>query len=373
MKRRLRVYIIILLTVGGIVPSEAQVIVNEQLDIVIRNPSAKDFSNKTFSGLSNFDLLRFRLFFDAPVADDKAVLIQILFDNYQVWTYGAYLRLSNILGRNLNLNIGLIPNPYGSFGPRTYADQNPLIGTPLVYNYHSALSLKRSLTSVDSLRSIRGKGYANGGLPILYDFCWNSGIEIYGSKGNIDWSLGALSGSVSKPTRALEKDLPQLTGKVSFYFTPEFSLTLSGFAGPYILKYPDRSFNVNDFLNTGGGVSWHYMGEYIDVYSEVFGARWEQPNYEALNAGGGYLEIKYKFTPQGYIAGRGEAMRFSEIDFGQDFGTKSWDYPVNRYEVGLGYKIDRAVIVKLVLQATRSLATDELNDTIGAVQITASL
>ncbi len=375
MKKLLIVSTIILIALGGVEPNQAQVTVNKQLDIVFRNPSGKDYSNKTFAGFSNFDLLRLRLFFDAALADDKVVFTQILFDNKRVTLYGAYIRFTNILDRNLNLNLGLIPNPFGTFGPRTYADKNPLIGTPLVYNYHTAFSLIKSLDSVDALRAIRGQGYANYGLPILYDFCWNSGLEIYGNKGNIDWSLGALSGSVSAPTLSIKKDIPQFMGRLGFYFTPEFSLHLSGFTGPYISQYPERddSLEVNDFLNSGGGFSIHYRGAYLDIYSEIFGTQWEQPYYETLSAASGYLEIKYKFIPQWYLAARGGAIRFSTIDFGGNQGTESWDYPLDRYEFGVGYHIDRRMVVKLVIQDTRSSVAEELNDTIVAIQISASL
>ena len=61
-------------------------------------------------------------------------------------------------------------------------------------------------------------------------------------------------------------------------------------------------------------------------------------------------------------------MRFSDIDFGDSHGIQPWDYPLNRGEVGIGYKIDRAVIIKLVSQITRVPDNSNLDDNILAIQ-----
>lgn len=97
-----------------------------------------------------------------------------------------------------------------------------------------------------------------------------------------------------------------------------------------------------------------------------------QPYYEDLSASSGYLELKYKFFPQWYLAARGEGIRFSSVNFGQNMGKESWDYPLNRYEFGLGYHIDRNIIVKMIFQITQSSSAKELQDTIGAIQLSAS-
>jgi len=369
-------YAIIVITMAGVVPIRAQVTINQQLDMVFRNPSANDYTNKTFAKLSNFDFLRLRLFFDAVISTDKVLFSQILINDNRFILFGAYMRFTNIYGNDLNLNIGLIPNTVGSFGPRTYSNKNPLIGTPLVYNYHTALSLASSLENIQDLLELRGQGYKYYGLPILYDFCWNSGLELYGSLGNLFWSIGFLSGSVSAPSISLKKDRPQITGRLGYYITPEFKLNISGFRGPYIFQYPQRekALDVNNYLNSGIGISLHYLGSYMDIHSEIFTTQWEQPYYETLNASSGYVEFKYKFSPKWYLAMRGESMWFSKVNFGQELGSKNWDFPLDRYEIGLGYHIDRKILIKIVIQSTRSSqAPKQLNDTIKAIQLSTSI
>lgn len=351
----------------------AQYEVTGQFDVVIRNTSSDDVTNKTFKDFSNFDFIRARLFFDAQVADDATVFTQVLIDNSKFQLYGAYLRLSELAGPGLNLHVGLIPNTVGLWGPRTYSNRNPLIGTPLIYNYHSALSLAEFQSTPQALHEFRGKGYTAFGLPMLYDACWNTGIDIFGSVGMIDWSVAALSGAVSSPSIQREKDIPQITGKVAFYFSPMFTITLSGFAGPYLRKDADPysdgfSGEIEDYLNLGGGIGAQYASGYLQLFGEAFVSRWEHPYLGNLDAYGGYVDGKYKLAPQWFVAGRVETIRFSEMDFGPELGKMEWDYPLNRFETGIGYNFNRNVTIKLVGQIVVSPDEDTLDDETIAVQ-----
>ena len=116
-----------------------------QLDIVIRNPDAKDNTNKSFAKYSNFDFVRARLFFDAQPAENVSVFFQLFTDNKKIEIYAAYVRIS-LLEKSLNLHVGLIPNTVGIWGPRTYSDKNPFIGVPLLHNYHTSYSIFRAIS-----------------------------------------------------------------------------------------------------------------------------------------------------------------------------------------------------------------------------------
>lgn len=366
----------------------AQYQVSGSLDLVVRNLSSDDYSNKTFKGFSNFDFVRARIFFDAQPTEKVSVFTQVLVNNSEFQLYGAYVRLSKIGGANVNLQAGLIPNPVGLWGPRTYSNKNPLIGVPLMYLYHTALSPGNYQTTDVQLLESRGEGYEHYGLPIIYDPCWNTGLEVFGSAGMIDWSVGALSGAVSAPRTQREKDIPQLTGKLGLYFSPVFSLQFSGFAGPYMddveAFYPDaaeypkavaayETKKTEDFLNLGAGIGAHYDYGMLEVFSEAFVARWEHPIYDNLDAYSAYLDARYKLAPQWYVAGRAETLTFSKYDFGGTTGKKNWDYPLNRFELGVGYKIDESVLLKLVTQIARCSDNHELDDETLAFQLSTTI
>ncbi len=388
MNNKTTILAIFLLTLVMPVLASAQYQVTGMLDLVLRNTSAEDGSNKTFKGFSNFDYVRARLFFDAQPSEKVSVFTQVLVDNSEFQLYGAYVRLSKIGGANVNIHAGLIPNPVGLWGPRTYSDKNPVIGLPLMYLYHTALSPGRYQTTNAQLLEMRGEGYDHYGLPIIYDPCWNTGLEIFGSAGMVDWSIGALSGSVSAPRTQPEKDIPQLTGKLGLFFSPVFSLSFSGFAGPYmadisaftaeVSEYPKLAAayedkEAEDYLNLGAGVGAHYDLGMLEMYSEAFFARWEHPVFDNLDAYSAYIDARYKLAPQWFIAGRVETMRFSEHDFGVGAGKQDWDYPLNRFELGIGYRIDQAVLLKIVTQIVRGVDDTPLDDETVAIQLSTSI
>jgi len=352
----------------------AQYEVRGQLDVVMRNTSSDDYTNKTFKHYSNFDFVRTRLFFDSKVAEDATVFSQVLIDNSSFQLYGAYLRLSGLAGPALNVHVGLIPNTVGTWGPRTYSNRNPLIGVPLMYIYHSALTLSDFQTTPQELLEYRGAGYTAFGLPMMYDACWNTGVDFFGSVGMIDWSIAALSGAVSAPTIQREKNIPQFTAKLGFYFSPMFNVSVSGFAGPYISTIPEEYAeaspgNANDYLNLGGGVSASYAAGYLQIFAEAFACRWEHPFLGNLDAFSAYIDGKCKLAPQWFVAGRAETIRFSQLNPGETPGMIDWDYPLNKFEFGIGYDLNRAVTLKMVGQIVISPDENSLDDQTVAIQI----
>ncbi|MCH9024829.1 MAG: hypothetical protein IH931_05785, partial [candidate division Zixibacteria bacterium] len=119
----------------------AQMQISGLSDILFKNAEESDVTNLTFLGFSNFHSLRTRLFFDGTIDRDVYFFAQILVDNFTGFQlYAAYARFQNLSGPKLNLQLGFIPTTIGSFAPRTYSDKNPLIGVPLLYNFHTALS-----------------------------------------------------------------------------------------------------------------------------------------------------------------------------------------------------------------------------------------
>ncbi len=355
------------------------------VDVVAHNTSAKNVSNFTFFGQSNFDAVRVRLFLEKKVSDRVEVFTQFLSNNANApRVYGAYVRIKSG-NRWGNLEAGLIRPPFGSWGPRTYSDKNPLIGIPLASSYHTALIVYKNALqkSPAELLSYRGQGGnpappygVSSGLPLTYDNCWNSGFLVFGGDGKFDYTLGALAGSLSNPAIELNRSRPQLSGRMGF--TPTLGLTMGGsFAyGPYLTKENQTDLppetSPNDYNQTlfGWDLSFE-RGKFIG-HSEAIYNRWIHPHVsEPLNVYSGYLEGVYKFATQFFLAARYDRMEFSKIADPAG-GESVWDYPLYRIETGLGYRFDRSVTIKLVGQLTRFPGQPQLNDDILATQISTS-
>jgi hypothetical protein len=95
---------------------------------------------------------------------------------------------------DLHVQFGKIPTPFGHFTERAYADKNPLLGQPLLYQYFSSLRSNQLPADNEDLLSQRGSGRggfagykgggsesARSGLPLVYDSCWDYGGGLIGS------------------------------------------------------------------------------------------------------------------------------------------------------------------------------------------------
>lgn len=341
----------------------AQVEVSGLLDIVFKNSDQHQLTNETFRGFSNFHTSRTRVFLDAAIDDNTFVFTQILVDNYEFQLYGAYVRFTEVAGPYLNFQVGLIPATVGTWGPRTYSNQNPLIGVPLLYNYHTVFNpgSNGTVRTTEDLLALR-ESRTNHGLPIIYDACWNSGIEAYGSVGKLAYSLGLLAGSISKPLMQQEKNIPQVTTHLTYYASPSLDVGLSAYLGPYLFEdwYSDDlpvGKNEEDYLSGGAGYDLHYSRGHLEIYSELFYNFWQHPYLEDLTALSGYVEAKYAVSVQWWLAGRVGMFEPGKIT--NSAGDRvHWDYPVKRYEFGIGYKPGRNVQLKLVTQVNRFDFTD---------------
>jgi hypothetical protein len=345
-------------------------------DIVFKNSREFEYevTNYTFKNFSNFHSMRTRLFFDSEIEENLSIFIQVLINNNTFSLYGAYARIERIGGSGLNLNIGYIPGTVGAFGPRTYSDKNPLIGQPLMYNHHSNLFPGRTapVESVDDFLAQR-VNRSRFGLPVIYDACWNTGMELYGSWEGLDYSLGLLTGSVGYTTLEQNKDMPQVTAHLVMHSGPALSYGLSGWAGSYLFEdalgytVDGEEYHYNDYMNTGVAAELQWIGNYLTVIAEAAYTNWEYPDLPDLGLAAGYIEAQYKFIPGWYVAWRYDRWEPSKLSDSQ--GRKqSWDFPVERYEFGIGYHPFRRMTTKLVTQINRFQGAHQLNTDLYAIQ-----
>jgi len=355
------------------------------VDLVGRNTSAKNISNFTFFGQSNFDALRVRLFLEKKASERVELFTQFLSNNANSpRVYGAYVRLKSGSPWG-NLEAGLIRQPFGTWGPRTYSDKNPLVGIPLGYSYHTALIvyLNTLQKSTAELLAYRGRGGnptptfgVSSGLPLVYDNCWNTGILLFGGNNNWEYTTGVLSGSLSNPTIELKRSRPQIAGRIGFSPSLELAFGSSFAYGPYLTKANEKDLPVgataNDYNQTIVGLDLNFeRGKFIGHAEGMFN-RWIHPYVsEPLKVYTAYVEGTYKFATQFFASARYDRMEFSKIT-DPSGGRSVWDYSLYRMETGLGYRFDRNVTIKLVGQLTRFPGQPQFNDDIVATQISTS-
>ena len=103
--------------------------------------------------------------------------------------YALYLRIRPWTKRDFDIEVGRIPPTFGAFARRTYANDNPLIGYPLGYQYLTSLRPDAVPANADELLRMRGRGWlanysigdldAYHGVPLVSAFRWDTGVQVH--------------------------------------------------------------------------------------------------------------------------------------------------------------------------------------------------
>ena len=348
---------IILLTLCVLVyatTASADLFVSGLMTMVARNADVNNLHNHTNLGYSAFDAVSARLFLDARVTDRLSGFVQLYTSrDYDPILYGAYIRYDHT--PNAHLEAGIIPVPVGLWGPRTYADKNPLVAVPLIYQYKTVMKTFGGVqTTAQEMLEERGAAAYS---PMLYDFCWNAGVHGYASAGPFDIGAALQAGSLGSPSREMKYDYPNVTANVNWVPGPWLTVGVWGASGPFLptsveAMLPDGK-KTEDYHQQTVGALLHAAYGHGELYAEGIVNRFDHPFLGDLNAQGGYVDVTYTFLTQWYAAARIEALGFNRLSPAIDPEENRWDYPLSRYEAGVGYRSSPRTVVKLVTQIVR--------------------
>lgn len=345
------------------------------LDVTESNRGKPLDSNRTNLGFTPFDPYRLRLFLDGQTTPGLQIYTQFLMDdNFSPRVYGAYAMWTPHQDRDLHVLIGKIPWLLGTYAPRTYSDKKPLIGTPLMWYYHTTLRYDAMPPSVDALLAVSGTGqygtsYAPSqvprkGVPVLYDACWDVGLALNGSARPFEYAVSMVNGSPSM----MESDADNNTGKsflgrIGLQAGPAIRVGVSASYGPWL----SESFNpslppgktANDYHQTAVVGDAELLAGRFEMHAEGVANEWETPTVGNLDVASYYVEGRLGVTAGGWVAARWEQMRFGDVTSSAGV-SQPWDYDIDRLETGLGYRFTRGVIGKLVYQRTVTLDPDDV-------------
>jgi hypothetical protein len=324
--------------------------------------------NQLNAGGTPFDPYRARLFVEGKPSSNFDVFTQLhLSEQSGFLLYGAYATWTPWLDRDLHLQAGKIPNPIGTYPPRTYSDKNPLMGMPLMYQYHTSFRGDIPVPDLDALVSEAGRGQygvdytpADGGwrgMPIVYDFCWDVGIVALGSIRPIEFSVGATNGtpSSSQPGRDNNGD-KSIMGRIGIAPVPSLRLGVSASTGSFVPDYLETTLPVGAsaerYDQTLFMADAEWLFDRLEVRGEAAHNTWETPNLGDLEVRAYYVEGKYTFGAGPFVAARFDQLLFDEVapTVGPE---RPWDDDVTRFEGGIGYRFDRHVLGKVVYQTTK--------------------
>lgn len=332
--------------------------------------------NKNNRGDNPFNNIRARLFLNSRVGDDLGVFLKFSFDadvsknDYESYRIdGGYFLFDK--DERFKVKFGKIPSSIGSFSERNYLERNSLIGSPLLYSHKSNLSGFR-LETREYLYNDRG---SRSGVNLIYEACWNDGIELLGTNGVFDYKVSLTNGSLANP-KSGSNDGVQILSRIGFEPITGLKAGIGYANAPYLSgKVTDVALNKKneDYRFQIIAADFEYSKGYLEIYSEFAYASYDIENGNTSASLSSYfIEGKYKITPRLYTSTRFGQVLYDNLKL--DNGTSfSWNYDISRIETGIGYKINRKAIIKGVWQYNYFSDSPLKNQNFIAIQIKTQL
>jgi hypothetical protein len=336
------------------------------LDVVFAPRGTAYDYNVLTRGDSPFDAYGARVFADGRVSDQLTVFAQVVRrDATALYVDGAYASYQPLKTHDLSVMAGKVPWAIGTYAPRTYSNKNPLVGTPLMYQYHTSLIWYDLPPDADALLATAGQGsygvdyfgYPMGmGMPIVDDSYWDVGVTVAGSARPVEYALGAVAGTPGwGSTSKDENSGKSLLGRIGIVPMPGLRVGASAAYGPYLVEELNASLpagrSVGDYHQRLAMVDLELQRGHVELRAEGAFNVWETPTVGDLKVKGGYAELKYLLPFGAFVAGRWDALRFGEI--ANSSGQKlPWDCNVTRIESGFGYRFSREAVAKVIYQRT---------------------
>jgi len=217
------------------------------LDLVAAERSEAYDLNTFTRGDNPFDAYGVRLFADGTVNDRLQVFTQlVLRDATGPYVDGAYLMFTPRPATDLHVLAGKIPSAIGTWAPHTYSNKNPLVSTPLMYQYHTSLLWFEVVPSADVLLAAAGTGQEGvdyfgfpegGGMTLVDDSYWDVGVTVTGSQRPFEYAAGVTAGTPGwGSTSKDENSGKSVLGRVGASPLPWLRFGVSGAYGPYLIQ-----------------------------------------------------------------------------------------------------------------------------------------
>jgi hypothetical protein len=355
-------------------PSEPIALANGRVTLSGDVSAAFGSADPGFYNLTDYDhsalrLLRLDLTAAVKAGPHFTLLGEIRSENFgAVLPYALYLRIRPWTTRDFDIQVGRVPPTFGAFARRTYANDNPLIGYPLAYQYLTSLRPDAVPASADELLHKRGLGwfvnYSIGdqqgeeGVPLVSAFRWDTGVQAHTTVGMLSATASVTAGTLSNPLVSDDNHGRQVAGRLELRPAAGLILGTSFARGPFVSQNAARAAvgdgHDGEFTQTAWGGDAEYSRDHYLLRFETIVSQWRMPITPTqppvvalqtpLSALSTSLEGRYKLRPDLYVAARYDHLGFSEETSADE--TVPWDVPVTRIEIGAGYSIQRNLLLK---------------------------
>ena len=357
--------------------ASAQVLLSGQTAAQFYKSAATQSPRAVNSGRPSFGW-DIRLFAEGDVTDHVTALANIRATNTDAITFDyVAIRLTDITALGFNVLAGKFDLPFGNLGERRFPRKNFLYGLPSIYEYRTALPDHFS-PGQDNLvipeREIMANAGLGRGMRLLDLGMYHPGAMVFGSAGILDYAFAVTTGTVSTSSYSSDNYNSDLGKVARMQITPFTGFTIgSAYAwGSYLqAAYPiPGNESVTAYSQRAAELDLEFSRGHAVLYAEAVSSTYEVPlttgdaDFRVL---GYYAEGKYTIVPRLYAALRVSGLEFGNAPLGGI--EQPWDYDMVELEAGIGYFIDRDVLLKAVRRETRIKGGSYPKDNLTVLQL----
>jgi hypothetical protein len=314
------------------------------------------------SGIDNLFNPRLTLFLDAQYGSQIYFFAQSRLDRgFDPSDQGAQLRLDEYALRitpwddgRFTLQIGKFATVIGNWVQRHLSWENPFIDAPLVYENVTAISDKSAPASpLDFVRRFDHGKYQFA--PVIWGPSYATGAAVSGRVGQFDYAAEIKNSSLSSRPESWNVtengfDDPSFNARVGFRPNQTWNFGVSAGEGAYFRPEAEptlpRGRHIDDYREFVLGQDVSFALHHLQVWAELYEARFEVPRVGDAETFAYYLEAKYKFTPQLFGAFRWNQEIFRNIDNGNGPGIR-WGQDLAKIDLAAGYRFTSHTQLKL--------------------------
>jgi hypothetical protein len=307
---------------------------------------------------------RLTLFLDTQLGSRVYGFVQARYDRgFDPSDGGTEVRLDEYALRftpwedsRLNVQVGKFATVVGRWNERHLAWDNPFINAPFPYENVSAVSdLEPPLTAREFARTRISSKEKYDHLPIVWGPSYATGISVSGRLGKFDYAAEFKNAALSSRPEAwdlAERDFrqPTIGGRVGFRPNQAWTFGVSASHGAYLEREAEatlpRGRGLGDYHESVLAQDISFASHHLQIWAEVYEARFEVPHVGQADTVAYYLEAKYKFTPQLFGALRWNQQLFASVRDGES-GLTPWGDDAWRIDAAIGYRFTAHTQLKL--------------------------
>ncbi len=349
------------------------------------DPGFFNYTDYEYNALRNF---RVSLATEVRASSRVQFLAEIRLDHGDRLTpYALFVRIRPWPERRFDIQGGRVPPTFGAFARTVYAYDNVVIGQPLAYQYLLSPQPDAIPATADDLHRMRGRGWESDfpignpapgpGVSIVTTARYDTGLQVHGVAGIVEWTAALTTGSLSDPRVADNNGRPQTAGRLIVRPLTGLRLGASAARGAWLDSDIDDALadplSVSGARQTAFGLDAEYsLGRWI-VRGELLRASWTMPAVDTpavdrpLVARSAIVEGRYRVWPGVAVAARLDGLWFSKL--AGTGGNLPWEADVRRLETALSVSILRNLVAKFAWQRNQRDGGRVRHDSIGAAQL----